>query len=165
MQVQKPSVRVVGRLLVCWGNKPHIYCRSGYCLGAVRWPPPCAGLVIGVVAAPADKRWKFVGRGVSCHRLAGPLVFATHPYILADSSTAAAFRYKREFRATCYCYIKSILFIYLSTSGVVGVCGKGHLGVSFLRVSMCAEGMGCGRRWVIWVLRGTGTASGRPGVS
>ncbi len=24
---------------------------------------------------------------------------------------------------------------------------------------MCAEGMGCGRRWVIWVLRGTGTAN------
>ncbi len=30
---------------------------------------------------------------------------------------------------------------------------------------MCAERMGCGKRWVIWILRGTGTASGRPGVS
>ncbi len=27
---------------------------------------------------------------------------------------------------------------------MVGVCGKGHLGVSFLRGSMCAEGMGYG---------------------
>ncbi len=38
---------------------------------------------------------------------------------------------------------------------MVGVCGKGHLSVRFLRGSMCAEEMGCGRRWVIWVLRGT----------
>ncbi len=30
---------------------------------------------------------------------------------------------------------------------------------------MCAEGMGCGRRKVIWVLLGTGTASWRPDVS
>ncbi len=37
------------------------------------------------------------------------------------------------------------------------------LGCEFLRGSMCAEGMGCGRRWVRWVLRGTGTASGHPG--
>ncbi len=37
--------------------------------------------------------------------------------------------------------------------------------VCFLRGSMCAEGMGCERRWVRWVLRGTGTASGHPGVS
>ncbi len=29
---------------------------------------------------------------------------------------------------------------------------------------MCAEGMGCGRRWVRWVLRGTGTASGHPRI-
>ncbi len=40
----------------------------------------------------------------------------------------------------------------------VGVYRKGHLGV-FLRGSMCAEGMGCGRRWVLWVLQGPGTAS------
>ncbi len=47
----------------------------------------------------------------------------------------------------------------------MGVYGKGHLGVSFLRGSMCAEGMGCERRWVRLVLLGTGTASGHPGVS
>ncbi len=47
----------------------------------------------------------------------------------------------------------------------VGVYGKGHLGEGFLRESMCAEGMSCGRRWVRWVLRGTGIASGHPGVS
>ncbi len=28
---------------------------------------------------------------------------------------------------------------------------------------MCAEGKGCGKRWVRWELRGTGTASGHPG--
>ncbi len=38
---------------------------------------------------------------------------------------------------------------------------KGSFG--FLRGSMCAEEMG--RRWVICVLRGTGTAIGHPGVS
>ncbi len=43
----------------------------------------------------------------------------------------------------------------------MGVYVKGHLGVSFLRGSMGAEGMGCERRWVRW---GTGTASGHPGV-
>ncbi len=48
---------------------------------------------------------------------------------------------------------------------VEGIYGKGHLGVSFLRGLMCAKGMGCGRRWVRWVLRGTGTASVYPGVS
>ncbi len=31
--------------------------------------------------------------------------------------------------------------------------------------SMCVEGMGWERRWVRWVLWGTGTASGHPGVS
>ncbi len=45
------------------------------------------------------------------------------------------------------------------------VYGKGHLGVRFLCVSMCAVGMGYEKRWVRWVLRGTGTASGNPGVS
>ncbi len=30
--------------------------------------------------------------------------------------------------------------------------GKGHLVVSFLRGSMCADGMGCGSRWVRLVL-------------
>ncbi len=48
---------------------------------------------------------------------------------------------------------------------MAGVYGKGHLGVSFLRGSICAEGMGCERRWVKWVFRGTGTAGGHPGVS
>ncbi len=33
------------------------------------------------------------------------------------------------------------------------------MGVIFLREPMCAEGMGCGRRWVRWVLRGTGIGS------
>ncbi len=54
---------------------------------------------------------------------------------------------------------------YKRPGGVAGVYGKGHLGVRFLRGWMCAEGMGCGRRWVIWVLRGTGTASWHPEVS
>ncbi len=41
---------------------------------------------------------------------------------------------------------------------------EGSLGCEYLRGWMCAEGMGCGRRWVRWVLPGTGTASGHPGV-
>ncbi len=46
-----------------------------------------------------------------------------------------------------------------------GVCiREGSLECDILRGSMCAEGMGCGRRWVRWVLRGTGTASGHSGV-
>ncbi len=45
------------------------------------------------------------------------------------------------------------------------VCGKDHLSVSFLRGSMFAEGMGCERMWVKWVLQGIGTASGHPEVS
>ncbi len=44
---------------------------------------------------------------------------------------------------------------------MAGVYGKGHLGVRFLRGSMCAEGLGFERRWVRWV----STASGYPGVS
>ncbi len=35
-----------------------------------------------------------------------------------------------------------------------GVYGKGHLGVSFIRGPMCADGMGCERRWIRWVLWG-----------
>ncbi len=46
-----------------------------------------------------------------------------------------------------------------------GIYGKGHLGVNFLRGSMRVEGMGCGRRWAIWILRGAGNANGHPGVS
>ncbi len=66
--------------------------------------------------------------------------------------------------------IKSFLLVYgavkttINDQGVVWVYGEGHKGVNFLRGWMCAEGMGCGRRWVRWVLRGTGTASGHPGV-
>ncbi len=52
---------------------------------------------------------------------------------------------------------------YTRPGGGVGIW-EGSLGCEFLRGSMCAEGMGCGRRWVKWVLRGTGTASGHPGV-
>ncbi len=48
---------------------------------------------------------------------------------------------------------------------MVEVYGKVHLGESFLRGSMCVEGMGCVRKWVIWVFQGTGTASGHSGVS
>ncbi len=49
---------------------------------------------------------------------------------------------------------------YKRKSGVMGVFGKVHFGV-FLRGSVCAEGMACGKRWVIWVLQGTGTVSWR----
>ncbi len=48
---------------------------------------------------------------------------------------------------------------------VVGVYGKDHFDVGFLRRSMCAEGMCCAWRWVRWVLRGTGTASGHPSIA
>ncbi len=59
-----------------------------------------------------------------------------------------------------------IIFIGLRGSKrVVGLCGKGNLGESILRGSTCTKGMGCERRWVRWVLRGTGTVSGYPGVS
>ncbi len=66
-----------------------------------------------------------------------------------------------------------IIFIGLRSSkdyynrpgGVLGAYGKGHSGVRFLHESMCAEGMGCGRRWIRWVSRGTGTACGYPGAS
>ncbi len=52
---------------------------------------------------------------------------------------------------------------YKRPGGGVGIW-EGSLGCELLRGSMCAEGMGCGRRWARWVLRGTGTASGHPGV-
>ncbi len=69
-------------------------------------------------------------------------------------------------------HYNQLIFIGLQSSknyynrpvGVVEVHGKGHLGVSFLRGSMFAEGMGCERRWVRWVLRGTETASRHSGV-
>ncbi len=47
---------------------------------------------------------------------------------------------------------------YKPPGGGVGIW-EGSLGCEFLRGSMCAEGMGCGRRWVRWALRGTGTAT------
>ncbi len=49
----------------------------------------------------------------------------------------------------------------------MGLCGKGYLGVNFLRGSMRAEGMGCGRGGggAMLALRGTGTARRPPGVS
>ncbi len=52
---------------------------------------------------------------------------------------------------------------YKRPEGGVGIW-EGSLGCEFLLERMCAEGMGGGRRWVRWVLRGTGTASGHPGV-
>ncbi len=54
--------------------------------------------------------------------------------------------------------------LYIRPDWALGVCGKDHLCVSILRGSTCAEGMGCGRIWVRWVHRGTGTANGHPGV-
>ncbi len=60
--------------------------------------------------------------------------------------------------------VRSSKDYYKRLGGVAGVYRKGHLGVSFLCGSMCAEGMGCERRWVRWILRGTWTASGHPGV-
>ncbi len=53
---------------------------------------------------------------------------------------------------------------HLDAVTVVGVYGKDHFGVSFLRRSMCAKGMGCAWRWVRWVLRGTGTAGEHPRI-
>ncbi len=44
------------------------------------------------------------------------------------------------------------------------VCEKGQVGVSFLSGVMCAEGIGWGRTWVIWVLHDSGTACLRPEV-
>ncbi len=61
--------------------------------------------------------------------------------------------------------IRSSEDYYEQPGGVVGVYGKGHLSVSFLRGLMCVEGIGCERRWVRSVLLGTGPASGHPGVS
>ncbi len=61
--------------------------------------------------------------------------------------------------------LRSSKYYYKRLGGVAGVYGKGHLGVNFLRGSMCAEGMGSARRWVTRVLWGTGTVSGHPGVS
>ncbi len=74
-------------------------------------------------------------------------------------------------KPSLYFTSNQIIFIGLRSSkdyykrpgGGVGIW-KGSLGCEFLRGWMCAEGMGCGRRWVRWVLRGTGTACGHPGV-
>ncbi len=45
-----------------------------------------------------------------------------------------------------------------------GYMGRTILVWVFLRRSMCAERMGCAWRWVRWVLRGSGTASGHPSI-
>ncbi len=68
------------------------------------------------------------------------------------------------------CQIKSVLLVYgavrITINDQVGWWGyvKRVIWVTFLSVSICTERMGCGRRWVRWVLRGTGAASGRRGV-
>ncbi len=49
---------------------------------------------------------------------------------------------------------------YKRPGGLARVSGRSHLGVSCLRGSMCAEGMGCERRWVKWVLREQGLPVG-----
>ncbi len=59
--------------------------------------------------------------------------------------------------------LRSSKCYYRRPGGGAGIW-EGSFRCEFLRGSMCAEGMGCGRRWVSWVLRGTGTASGHPGV-
>ncbi len=58
--------------------------------------------------------------------------------------------------------IKSFLLAYEAVKITINsqVGWRGYMGrvigVRFLRGSMCAEGMGCERRWVRWALRGTG---------
>ncbi len=52
---------------------------------------------------------------------------------------------------------------YKRPRGGMGI-REGLFGCEFLRGSICAEGMGCERRWVEWVFRETGTSSGHPGV-
>ncbi len=68
-------------------------------------------------------------------------------------------------------HVKSFFLVYEAVKtpindqlGVAGVYGKGHLGVSFLRGSMCAEEVGCERRWLSCVLWGIGTTRGHLGV-
>ncbi len=51
--------------------------------------------------------------------------------------------------------LNQIIFIGLRNSRLYKRLGSG---------SMCAMGMGCKRSWVIWVLRGTGAATGHPGL-
>ncbi len=51
----------------------------------------------------------------------------------------------------------------LGGGGLGGFLGRVIL-VFFLRRPMGAKGMGCERRWVRWVLRGTGAASGHPRI-
>ncbi len=84
-----------------------------------------------------------------------------------ERPTASAFHPVSEMQKS-----NQIIFIGLWSSknclkrpgGGVCIC-EGSLGCAFLRGSRCAEGMGFGRRWVRWVLRGTETASGHPGVT
>ncbi len=61
------------------------------------------------------------------------------------------------------CNLKSNQFVGLQSSK--WVIWDESFGCIFLLGSMCAEGMGCERRWVRWVLLGIGTANGHPGVS
>ncbi len=68
-----------------------------------------------------------------------------------------------KFKSNNFFGLRSSKDYYKRPGGVVGIW-EGSLGCEFLYGSVRAEGMGCGRRWVRWVLRGTGTASGDPGV-
>ncbi len=72
---------------------------------------------------------------------------------------------KRNFKSNQIIFIglRKSKDCYKRPGGGVGI-SEGSLGCEFLRGLMCAEGMGCGRGWVRWVLRGTGTASGHPEV-
>ncbi len=74
---------------------------------------------------------------------------------------------KNETNQIIFIGLRSSKDYYKRPAGVVGVYGNCHLGVSFLRGSMCAEGMGSEKKWARWVqvLRGTGTDIGHPGVS
>ncbi len=82
-----------------------------------------------------------------------------------DRSSHTCYRSLLERTGKAYtCSLQSERCVPPAPSGVMGVYGNGLLGVTFLRESMCAEGMGCARRWARWELRGTGTASGQPGV-
>ncbi len=50
--------------------------------------------------------------------------------------------------------LRSSKYYYKRPRGGVGIW-DGSLGCEFLRGSMCAEEIVCGRRWVWWVLRGS----------
>ncbi len=79
--------------------------------------------------------------------------------------TAQADFNSRPFKSNQIIFIglRSSKDYYTRPRGGVGIWA-GSLGCKFLLGWMCAEGMGCGRRWIRWVLWGTGTASGHPGL-